>query len=174
MYYIGIDNGGSKVGVSILQPGAFWFGTTIQRLRKKAAAFERSIHAVDIWEQMLEIFGNYLDDNETMTIGIEEYFLARTKGSDVLPWMQGFLTGKITDSLPSASIVYPGSQKWKKELIGFKTYGKEHVEERVKVKAKNNKLKMILKNPTEDTYDAMGISYYLWSEDPNKNIKIKK
>jgi hypothetical protein len=175
MTYIGIDNGGSKVGLSILVPGNYWFGTTIQRKRKKSGPFEREIHPNDIWEQILEILGDYIkDDNDKITIAIEEYFLARTKGSDVLPWMQGFLTAKINDYLPSAVIFYPGSQKWKKELIGFKTYGKEHVEERVRVKAKNNKLKMVLKSPTEDTFDAMGIAYYLWSIDQNKAVQIKK
>lgn len=174
MVYIGIDNGGSKVGFSILVPGSYWFGTTVQRIRKKSGAFQREIHASDIWEQILEILGTHLKEDEDTIIGIEEYFLARTKGSDVLPWMQGFLTAKINDYLPSAGILYPGSQKWKRELIGFKTYGKEHVEERVRTKAKNNKLKMILKAPTEDTFDAMGISYFLWSTDPNKTVQIKK
>lgn len=174
MTYVGIDNGGSKVGLSILVPESYWLGTTIQRTRKKTGPFQREIHAGDIWEQILEILGTHLKEDENVTVGIEEYFLVRTKGSDVLPWMQGFLTAKINDYLPSAVILYPGSQKWKRELIGFKTYGKEHVEERVRIKAKNNKLKMILKSPTEDTFDAMGISYFLWSIDPNKTVQIKK
>ncbi len=177
MIYIGIDNGGNKLGLSLLNTKTkYWYAACIERKSKKSSAFTREIHPHEIWEQMLEIMiSNGIDETNSnnIIVGIEEYFILRTKGSDVLPWMQGFLTAKINDALPEAQVVYPGSQKWKRELIGFKTSGKEFVEERVKIKAKNNNIKIVAKNQSPDMFDAMGISYFLWATDPKKLLKIK-
>lgn len=178
MIYIGLDNGGQKFGLSILNTETKeWFGTTITRTEKKSDSFNPNIHPYNLWDQIQQLLQEKAPTSNgrqgLVSAGIEKFFLKRGRGKEVLPWMQGFIAASIYayyDKTTRVTLV--GSQEWKKELIGFRTNGKEFVEEYVKRQAQVNKLKINITTKIEDkedTYDAMGISYFLW-----RNKKLKK
>lgn len=166
MIYIGLDNGSKKFGFAMLDSEKkTWYGTTIVRSKGKADKFDKELHSYDIWNQ---IAAKLPEDPEQVVIGIEKYFIKRSRGKDVLPWLQGFMAASVYGHYDKKlQVEYVGSQEWKKELIGFKTSGKEFVEEYVRRHARAEKLQVTIGtqiSDKEDTYDAMGISYFLWKK----------
>lgn len=164
MVFIGLDSASKKFGFSLLDTEKLtWFGTTIERTTGKSESFNSSKHPYDLWNQIEVLLP---EDHKNVVIGIEKYFLKRGLGKGVLPWMQGFMAAKISSFYNDrVRVQFVGSQEWKKELIGFKTSGKEFVEDYVKRQARAERLKITIGTQIkdkEDTYDAMGIAYFLW------------
>lgn len=166
MVFIGLDNGSKKFGISILDPdNKTWYANTVTRTKSKSDAFNSMVHPYDLWDQLKAM----LPKKPTgVVIGIEKYFLKKGRGKDVLPWMQGFIAAAVYEHYQSKlKVVMVGSQDWKKVLIGFRTSGKEFVEDFVNRQARAEGLKLSIGTQIkdkEDTYDAMGIAFYLWKK----------
>lgn len=178
MVYVGIDNGSKKLGISFIDTESrLWYGTTLLREKGKASKFDPATHPYQLWEQLEHALNEFapkkLLHDKGIVVGIERYFLQPGRGKAVLPWLQGFMMSGVYlfyDKKLKAEVV--DFDAWKRVLIGYKTIAKEMVEAFVYRRAQTENLKMKIDTPLEDkqdTYDAMGISYYLWKKYSSSN-----
>lgn len=173
MRVVGFDISSTNVGISIIDSTKKKvFCTTLSRTKYKGKKFDRTLHPFQLVDQITKLVKKHnITDGDI--IFVEEYNVGRTRGRDVVPWVQGFIIGVLAYHLGLNKIFYVHQTDWKEVLRGRGAGGKEGVEEETYIKCKDHKWKLDVEVIKEDTFDAFGVAYFGYQKQLG-NAKVSK
>jgi len=164
MNIVALDVSTKKTGICIMYPNTKRvYINTLHRKRKISGNFLKDIHPPDMYDSIIDYMSvKRLTTHKELLIVIEEYNPGRNqRGKGAVPWMQGYIVGRLHEShILSSNIHFVNPSIWKHALIGRKTIGKELVEESSYERALELNLDLKVESHDDDSFDAFGMAYW--------------